>query len=197
MEPKRLDEHRVLIRHLAALQARCTDAIAERDATIKRLEADLMLAQAERIRRDTLIAIKQAQLEEALAAAPDLPDRLALTRQIRQLQSRIDVLTRELNGATHFTASIATSTGASRPARKTLKQRRSFDQDDLDAAITAREVICQTGCISHGHYWLKTEDCALSGHPCSTPPTSGKSAPDEPQASASITRAFARITSED
>ena len=169
MKTQRLDEHRILIRHLAALQARCTDTLAERDARIAALEAELMRAHGERIRRDTLLAWQAEALAQARQATPELGARRALAKQVRQLEARVATLSRAADSATYFhhNAPIPSARHEMPPA--TLAHRRSFDQDDLEAAMTARDVICQTGCISHGYHWLKAEACALDGNPCHAP----------------------------
>lgn len=169
MKTQRLDEHRILIRHLAALQARCTDTLAERDARIAALEAELMRAHGERIRRDTLLAWQAEALAQARQATPELGARRALAKQVRQLEARVATLSRAADSATYFhhSAPIPSAQHSMPPA--TLAHRRSFDQDDLEAAMTARDVICQTGCINHGYHWLKAEACALDGNPCHAP----------------------------
>jgi len=147
-----LCEHGALLRAHAQVQARCTLLLREEAERILRLDAELMRTRATAIRSLTALAWEREDRAALEEAAPGLQRRAAMGRQIEALQARVHALTRRLHS--RELADHALRADETLPA-------------ELEASLLAADlVICQTGCLSHGHYWRVQDHCKRSGKVC-------------------------------
>jgi hypothetical protein len=93
------EENAILSRELAGAQERCQQQVShysarleEQQATALRLRADLVQAQTRQMQL-------QEQLDQFQSCSPELPARLALAQQNRQLQEDLQALQRQLQQA--------------------------------------------------------------------------------------------------
>jgi hypothetical protein len=170
------DEHGRVVRELGRAQRRASAVIVEQARKIAALEAQAMQLRAAVMIRETALAWAKEELTEVTTAIAGLPKRLALARQVRVLEARIQALMR----------------GASRPERKrvviwisqdrkqTARDARAFaqrgvrlvrtnaaDAEQLQAGLADADlVICQAGCVSHGDWWRVKDYCSRTGKQC-------------------------------
>jgi hypothetical protein len=141
------DEYVALCRSLGDAQRRCSDVLAEHAREMDQLRAEV------RRLRDTL-ALRDTQLARAR-------DALALWLGAQPGSANADTV--ELaTRATDPLHSGFTAAPWGHPAA---------DASPLDAALDAHLaaadlVICQTGCISHDHYWRVQDHCRRTGKTC-------------------------------
>jgi hypothetical protein len=170
------DEHGRVVRELGRAQRRASAVIVEQARKIAALEAQAMQLRAAVMIRETALAWAKEELTEVTTAIAGLPKRLALARQVRMLEARIQTLMR----------------GESRPERKkvviwisqdrkqTARDARAFaqqgvrlvrtnaaDAEQLQAGLADADlVICQAGCVSHGDWWRVKDYCSRTGKQC-------------------------------
>jgi cell division protein FtsB len=82
------EENAVLGRELAKVQERITRVIAQKNADIERLNAQLMLARAEGIAKDSRIAFMAQSMDALQASIPQLEDRQRLLKRLDQIAQR-------------------------------------------------------------------------------------------------------------
>jgi hypothetical protein len=163
----------VLSRQLGQAQLRCSAALAAQAAQVQALQAEVMRLRAAVMVRDTRLAMAQEALDELKTAAPSLPRRGALARQVAVLAERIAVLSRErlrwkLTAARHVLASDTPAGGGMATAPVTVAGGNPAALNlPGDAGLAAASlVICQTGCISHHDYWRVQDHCRRTGKAC-------------------------------
>jgi hypothetical protein len=110
---------------------------------------------------------------------PDITaEHIALLRQWGRLQTQIEALQRTHAHEKAQTSQELVRLRAQLIIRDTLaywgmnpllQRRRVAPARQPDRAISAQEVICQTGCIAHAHAGMDKEDtCRLLGGTCET-----------------------------
>jgi hypothetical protein len=184
-------EHRILLAHCGAVQARCSRIIAEQAAEIERLQADRLRLRAAVIVRETALAVERENRARLEARIPGLPRRVVLAQQVEALLLRIQALMRERPPGPPFVGPL--------PERASLRDKavlcvgpdgseagvarqvvemaggqflRHTGEDGgsgaaLDASLVAADlVICQTGCVSHDAYWRVQDHCKRTGKQC-------------------------------
>lgn len=145
-------EHAILLRHLAAVQKRCSELLTQQAQEIARLRGQTMQLRAQIIARDSALAWAQADRAALETAAPDLAPRVRLARKVKELHARLQDLMRE---------KLQMPISASPPSTA------EPDLSELEAGIVAADlVICQTGCLSHGAYWRVQDHCKRTGKTC-------------------------------
>jgi hypothetical protein len=92
-----LQENAILGRHLASAQERCAQLTSAQAARLEAVDTALMRARADLLARDTQIAQLREQLQAMQSASPDLPARLSLTRDKRDLIEQNQSLRRQLH----------------------------------------------------------------------------------------------------
>lgn len=154
------DEHAVLLRHLAAAQLRCSEAMRQQAGEIAQLRAQAMKMRAAIIARDSALAWACEDRAALEAAIPDLAPRVTLARKVKDLSRRLQDLMRDTLRPT-----ISAAVPAARP--QTAAGTATPDIAALEASIVAADlVICQTGCLSHGAYWRVQDHCKRTGKTC-------------------------------
>jgi hypothetical protein len=146
-------ENRTLAWAFAKAQERSILQQAEADASIQKLQAELMRARAALIAKDTLIAALTAQPESPVPEAP--PRSRNSGRRILCIGERVDAFSdwremaqREGGRFEHLEAGIENVPG-------------------FDASLAAADmVICQTGCLSHNAHWRVENHCKRHGKRC-------------------------------
>lgn len=103
-----------------------------------------------------LLADKEAQLQ-------------ALGGEVLRLRAQLLMArTAVLWGLTPCTARASNPPSAQ---RATSERRDASDPTDLENLASARQLVCQTGCVGHAHHWLTAEGrCQLSGQTCERQP---------------------------
>jgi hypothetical protein len=91
-----LQENAILGRHLASAQERCARLTSEQAVRLEAADTALMRTRAEVLARATEIAQLREQLQVLQSASPDLPARLSLTRDKRELTEQNQILRRQL-----------------------------------------------------------------------------------------------------
>ncbi len=185
-----VDEHRVLIRQYAQVQARSHQYMRTQEAEIERLQAEVVQLRAALIARDTALAWAAEDQARIVAALPGLPKRFALARRVESLLDRMQSLLRERTAWQWRGAGKRLDTGQEKAvlcigqdpmtasATRELVERvggrflhhdggDEVDASMLEASLIAADlVICQTGCVSHGAYWRVQDHCKRTGKRC-------------------------------
>lgn len=94
-----LKENAVLSRHLAGAQERCTRMGSDAATRIEAKDAELIRLRADLLSKDTHLAQMREQLHELQATLPDLPARLALSKDKHHLTEQNQQLRRQLQQA--------------------------------------------------------------------------------------------------
>ncbi|MBK1613673.1 hypothetical protein CKO44_09345 [Rubrivivax gelatinosus] len=151
-------EHLLLLRAHGRAQQRCSQALQAQAREIERLQAQAMRLRAALVVRETALAWAQEDKAALERVVPGLPRRAALARRVDELLARLQDLMRE-----RLTARpLAVAAGSS-----DVIAARPDDQQALESSLgTADLVICQTGCLSHGAYWLVKDHCRRHGKAC-------------------------------
>lgn len=172
------DEYLALLASYGKVQAHCTRLISEQHSEIERLHAELMLARAAIIVRDSALAMAREDLAELKSAAPDLPKRLEMARRIASQQARIEQLQRECTALRQRSAPQRADRGHElvdpHLVVETIDghilnpdEEGADDGAALEANLGAADlVICRTGCIGHGAYWRVQDYCKRTGKQC-------------------------------
>lgn len=141
------NEHHLLIREYARVQARCTALVQEQARRIAALEADMMRLRAAVIARDSALAWASEDRAALEREMPGLARRVELGRRVAALQARIGELLRQA------------------PPYRLPSPAATLPE--LEARLGAADlVICQTGCLSHGDYWRVQDHCKRTGKAC-------------------------------
>ena len=165
-------EHRVLCREYAAVQARCSRLIAQQQAEIEHLKAQVVCLRAAAIVQVSALAFARddhAELERSMAG---VPRRAALVRHVEFLAGRIHALMRERLHWQWRGAQPRHTEEEHAPLRPTSPHASLVPGKLalLEASMAAADlVICQTGCLSHGAYWRDNGHCRRSGSACVLP----------------------------
>lgn len=152
-------EHAILLRHLAAVQKRCSELLTQQAQEIAHLRGQTMQLRAQIIARDSALAWAQDDRAALEAAAPDLAPRVRLARKVKELHARLQEMMRE---------KLQMPVSACSPAAPdSAAPTTEPDLSELEAGIVAADlVICQTGCLSHGAYWRVQDHCKRTGKTC-------------------------------
>lgn len=142
------NEHHLLIREYARVQARCTALLQEQARRIAALEAGMMRLRAAVIARDSALEWAREDRAALEREMPGLARRVELGRRVAALQARIGELQRQA------------------PPHR-LAPSPAPMLSGLEARLGAADlVICQTGCLSHGDYWRVQDHCKRTGKAC-------------------------------
>ncbi|AOG22512.1 DUF2325 domain-containing protein [Acidovorax sp. RAC01] len=166
-------EFLVLSRQLGQAQQRCSAALAAQAAQVEALQSEVMRLRAAVVVRDTRLAMANEALDALKAAAPGLPRRGALARQVAAMAERIAALSRERLRWMPTAARSAPASDAGVP-QAMAPALRAATGDHAGARVlpadpglaAASLVICQTGCISHDDYWRVQDHCRRTGKEC-------------------------------
>jgi hypothetical protein len=93
------DENAILGRELANAQARCQQQALQFSARLEEQQALVLRLRADLVQSQTRQMQLQEQLAQFQAGSPELPARLALSQQNRQLQDDLQALQRQLQQA--------------------------------------------------------------------------------------------------
>jgi hypothetical protein len=175
--PMQEQEHAVLLRAYARVQERCSRLMAEQDAMIERLEAQVVRLRGALVARDSAIAIVREELAVRAAVGNALPKRLdallapASRRRVMpacsapaDLREKAVLCVGRGEEAPSLARQLVEIAGG-----RYLHHDGGDDADDpaLEAGLRAADlVICQTGCVSHGAYWRVQDHCRRTGKPC-------------------------------
>lgn len=190
-----LREHHALLAQYGRVQARCSTQLGAQARQIEQLQAEALRLRAALVARETALAWTREDLHALETAAPGLPRRRALARQVETLVQRVQQLMRERLGrpwraAAH--AQVGRTAGGLPGGASVLCLARdasgallaqcvvgdaapdsperlppSEAEARLEASLVAADlVICQTGCLSHGAYWRVQDHCRRTGKPC-------------------------------
>ncbi len=83
-----MHESAMLVRELGKVQARTTHLLAEKNAAMEKMTAELIQVRAERIKRDSTIAFLRADLDELRASVPGLETRARMQERIARMAER-------------------------------------------------------------------------------------------------------------
>lgn len=170
MEASAPREVAALARHLAGVQRRCSDLIAQQAKEIARLSADNMRLRAQVVARDSALAWAKEDHTAFEASIPGLPQRATLARQVKELSRRLQDMMRETLRPPVSAPSLSAQQRATEVPGGIGGEGRaeeSADIADLEASVAAADlVICQTGCLSHGAYWRVQDHCKRTGKTC-------------------------------
>ena len=128
-----------MLRHYAALQARCTIQMEALYAEVASLRAQVTRLRAQVIMRDSALTWER---EDRLKHLSVIANRAAI---------------KAVHSCVEQAASLEVS-AVLQPAPDTRLQTLGQHAVDL--------VICQTGCISHGGYWRAHDQCTRLGTTC-------------------------------
>ncbi|PWB20076.1 hypothetical protein DCO45_03175 [Comamonas sp. JNW] len=134
-----VQEHGVMLRHYAALQARCTAQVDALRAEVEALRAQVTQLRAQVIMRDSALIWER---EDRLVHLSAIANRAAVTAVRRCVDP----------AATMEVAAVPP------PPPDAYLQELGQHATNL--------VICQTGCISHGGYWREHDQCKRLGSTC-------------------------------
>ncbi|MEJ5152025.1 hypothetical protein WH265_16025 [Comamonas sp. MYb396] len=134
-----VQEHGVMLRHYAALQARCTAQVDALRAEVEALRAQVTQLRAQVIMRDSALIWER---EDRLVHLSAIANRAAVTAVRRCVDP----------AATMEVAAVPP------PPPDAYLQELGQHATNL--------VICQTGCISHGGYWRDHDQCKRLGSTC-------------------------------
>ena len=134
-----VQEHGVMLRHYAELQARCTIQMEALHAEVASLRAQVTRLRAQVIMRDSALTWEREDRLKHLSVIANRAAMTAVRRCVDQAAS-LDV------------AAVL------QPAPDVSLQTLGQHAVDL--------VICQTGCVSHGGYWRAHDQCTRLGTTC-------------------------------
>ena len=140
-----VQEHGVMLRHYAHLQARCTAQVETLHAEVASLRAQVTCLRAQLIMSDSALMWER---EDRLKHLSTIANRAAVAA---------------VRSCVQQAASLEVS-AVLQPVPNAHMQTLGQHAVDL--------VICQTGCISHGNVWRDDELCKRSGSTCLLQPPS-------------------------
>ncbi len=134
-----VQEHGVMLRHYAHLQARCTAQVETLHAEVASLRAQVTCLRAQLIMSDSALMWER---EDRLKHLSAIANRAAMEA---------------VRSCVQHAASLEVS-AVLQPVPDAHMQTLAQHAVDL--------VICQTGCISHGGYWRADDQCKRLGTTC-------------------------------
>lgn len=156
-----LREHRALLRAYGRAQNCFSEQVRAQEREIARLKSEAMQMRALVIQRDSELAWAREDRAALERTVPGLPRRLRLARRVDELLARIQDLMGERLRSERQAARKAAAN------RHSGSDPHQAQADSLEASLVAADlVICQTGCLSHGAYWLVQDHCKRTGKAC-------------------------------
>lgn len=170
-----MEEHAVLLRAYARVQARCSRLLAEQAARIERLEAQIVRLRGALVLRDSAVAMVRDELAARAQRGAALPRRLQGLLAIGRRPAAAAAAPADLREKAVLCVGREEEASALAQRLVEIAGGRYLHHDggdDADAAAleaslrAADLVICQTGCVSHGAYWRVQDHCRRTGKQC-------------------------------